>query len=306
LRDFVPRNRSKQKPRGTVDLVEHLASPSVDGSGNANTLRRVAMSNRLMISVAAVALIAGAGLANAQGGMKNESGGAATQQSTPSGGGGAASGRENMGPSKAQSAEPEQKSQGAAKGQRAEENVPGAKSKSMSSENETKGGSKEMKTEGHEGQNNNMKAEGREGQNTKGNAETREGQYNRNAEGRETNKNAESREGQMNKNAETREGQGGRSQMTTGQAGAGAKLSSEQRTKIVDVFHREHVQPTNNVDFNIAVGTRIPRGRVHLLPLPSEVVTIYPEWRGYEFILVHDQIVVIDPRTDEIVDVLPA
>ena len=30
-------------------------------------------------------------------------------------------------------------------------------------------------------------------------------------------------------------------------------------------------------------------------PLPAEIVTIYPEWRGYEFILVNDQIMVIDP-----------
>ncbi|SRR5579871_1714982 len=231
------------------------------------------MRSRLMISVAAIALIAGAGLANAQGGMKNESGGAATQQSAPSSGGGAATGHESTGPSKAQSSE--QKSPGAAKGQRAEENTPGMKSKSMSSDNETKGGSKEMKAEGREGQKNNMKAEGREGSET-------------------------------NKNAETREGQANRSQMTTGQAGAGAKLSSEQRTKITTVIRNEHVAPVNSVDFNIAVGTRIPRGRLHLSPLPREVVTIYPEWRGYEFILVHDQIVVIDPRTDEIVDVLPA
>jgi hypothetical protein len=35
-------------------------------------------------------------------------------------------------------------------------------------------------------------------------------------------------------------------------------------------------------------------------------VSIYPEWRGYEFILVRDQIVVIDPHTLEIVAVLEA
>jgi hypothetical protein len=34
------------------------------------------------------------------------------------------------------------------------------------------------------------------------------------------------------------------------------------------------------------------------------VVTIYPEWRGYQFILVHNQIVVIDPATYEIVAIL--
>ena len=37
-----------------------------------------------------------------------------------------------------------------------------------------------------------------------------------------------------------------------------------------------------------------------------EVVVIYPEWRGYDYILVGDEIVVIDPRTHEIVAILEA
>ncbi len=105
-------------------------------------------------------------------------------------------------------------------------------------------------------------------------------------------------------NAESK-GSETRSQTTTGQAGAGAKLSTEQRTKITTVIRGQHVQPTTNVNFSIAVGTRVPR-TVSFHPLPTEVVTIYPEWRGYEFILVNDQIVVVDPRTFEIVAVLEA
>jgi hypothetical protein len=105
-------------------------------------------------------------------------------------------------------------------------------------------------------------------------------------------------------NAQGRTGQG--TSETTGQAGAGAKLSGEQRTQIVDVIKSEHVQPVTNVDFSVSVGTRVPRERVHLLPLPSRVVTIYPEWKGYEFFLVRDEIVVVDPDSLEIVAVLPA
>jgi hypothetical protein len=93
---------------------------------------------------------------------------------------------------------------------------------------------------------------------------------------------------------------------TTGQAGAAAKLSTEQRTQITSVIREERVAPANNVNFSIAVGTRVPREGVSLHPLPSRVVEIYPEWRGYEFILVHEEIVVVDPRTSEIVAVLPA
>jgi hypothetical protein len=50
----------------------------------------------------------------------------------------------------------------------------------------------------------------------------------------------------------------------------------------------------------------VPREGVRFYPLPAEVVTIYPEWRGYEFILVRDEILVIDPNTYEIVAVLNA
>jgi hypothetical protein len=45
---------------------------------------------------------------------------------------------------------------------------------------------------------------------------------------------------------------------------------------------------------------------VDLYPLPREVVEIRPAWRHYEYILVRGDIVVIDPRTFEIVAVLPA
>jgi len=92
---------------------------------------------------------------------------------------------------------------------------------------------------------------------------------------------------------------------TTGQgAGGAARLSTEQRTKITSIIREHRVEPAH-VNVSISVGTRIPTS-VHLYPLPTQVVTIYPEWRGYEYILVGDQIVVIDPRTHEIVAVLEA
>ena len=71
------------------------------------------------------------------------------------------------------------------------------------------------------------------------------------------------------------------------------------------MIREQHVAPVTNVNFAISVGTRVPRD-VSFHALPAEIVTIYPEWRGYEFVLVRDQIVVIDPRTFEIVAVLEA
>jgi hypothetical protein len=260
------------------------------------------MSNRFLISAAAITLIASAGFANAQGtGMGREQGGASAQQSAPSTGNSAAPSNRNAtepsgSSSGMKSTQSDEKSPaGAAKGKSAEETAPGQKSKSMSSENETKSGKdvksgKDMKAEGREDRKDNMKAEGKEGRDRDQNAQIREG--------RDKDQNAQTRDRNDNMNAQTK------SQTTTGQAGAGAKLSTEQRTKITTVIRNERVAPVDNVNFSIAVGTRVPREGVSFRPLPVEVVTIYPEWRGYEFIRVRDQILVIDPATYEIVAIL--
>ena len=251
------------------------------------------MINRLMLSVAAAALIAGTGLANAQGNTNREapSAGSATQQSAP------AATPESGAPA-AKSAQSEEKMQPkGAKTQRAqsdmkagpqgeksaeENNMRGEKSKSMSSENEKGSASKDMKAEG------------------------RDNRINAESKGRDNRMNAESKGMDSKGASETKSSASEtKSQTTVGQAGAGAKLSSEQRTKITTVIKSQHVAPVEHVNFSISVGTRIPHD-VRFYPLPAEVVTIYPEWRGYEFILVGDQIVVIDPRSFEIVAVIEA
>ena len=92
---------------------------------------------------------------------------------------------------------------------------------------------------------------------------------------------------------------------TTGQGAAGAaKLSTEQRTKITTII-REHKVAPEHLNVSISVGTRIPE-HVHLYPLPVEVIAVYPEWRGFDYILVGDEILVIDPGTHEIVAILEA
>jgi hypothetical protein len=281
------------------------------------------MTSRFKITVAAAALLAGTGFAYAQGtGASHEgaAGGAGMQQSSPSSEHGGSAQHMNHGTQGMSSSQSEEKSPAAGSNQRAEEKAgsssqraeeKGEKSKSMSSEN-SKGGNKEMKAEGRHDQNsqkaegredkNNMKAEDRRDQ-TNQKAEGREDRNNMKAEGREdrSNMKAEGRENRTNMNAESKGGEG--TSRTVGQAGAGAKLSTEQRTKITSVIKKEHVAPVEHVNFNVSVGTRVPHD-VTFHPLPADVVTIYPEWRGYNFILVRDEIVVIDPQTYEIVAVI--
>ncbi len=92
---------------------------------------------------------------------------------------------------------------------------------------------------------------------------------------------------------------------TTGQGAAGsAKLTTEQRTKITSVIKSQKVEPAR-LNVSVSVGTRIPAD-VRLHALPQEVIVIYPDWRGYDYILVGDQIVIINPRTHEIVAIVEA
>jgi len=92
---------------------------------------------------------------------------------------------------------------------------------------------------------------------------------------------------------------------TTGQGAAGsAKLTTEQRTKISTVIKSQKVERVN-LNVSVSVGTRIPTS-VHVHALPQEVIVIYPEWRGYDYILVGEQIVIISPRTHEIVAIIEA
>jgi hypothetical protein len=114
-------------------------------------------------------------------------------------------------------------------------------------------------------------------------------------------------------NQSTRMTRGTQTANTTSETGTGkaqgtsetASLTGDQRTHLTEVIKREHIRPETNVNFSVSVGTQVPR-TVHLHRLPPEIVRIHPRWRPYEFILVGDEIVVVNPRTFEIVDVMPA
>jgi hypothetical protein len=88
--------------------------------------------------------------------------------------------------------------------------------------------------------------------------------------------------------------------------GANVKLSEQQRTQIKDIVVKDRdVARVDHVDFNISVGVAVPR-TVHVEVLPADVVTIVPEYRGFDYIIVGDQLLIIDPNTMEIVAILPA
>ena len=245
------------------------------------------MTNRFMMSVAAAALIAGAGFANAQG-TGGGSAGSTAQQSAPSTGGttAAPANRDASEPSSGMKAtQSDQKSPGGAKNQRAQDDMKAGAKGEKSAQEKVQNKSAQDKSAQDNNKGDKSKSMSSE---TKGPAAK-----DMKAEGRNGNMNAETKGAAEN------------GSQTTGQAGAGARLSTEQRTKISTVIRGQHVEPITNANFAISVGARVPR-EVSFRRLPSEVITVYPEWRGYEFFLVRDQIIVVNPRTMEIVAVLDA
>jgi len=82
------------------------------------------------------------------------------------------------------------------------------------------------------------------------------------------------------------------------------QLNDMQRTRVSESVSHLNVQPLTNVNFSVSVGTAIPRD-VRLQQLPADVVELVPQYRGYNFVLVRDEIVIVDPSSYEIVATMP-
>ena len=116
-------------------------------------------------------------------------------------------------------------------------------------------------------------------------------------------------QGQMEQKERTTQQGTQQKQNTAGQGSQGSaksvQLSSEQRTKIHVTLANQRAERITNANFTIQVGARVPR-TVRFYPLPVEIVEIVPEYQGYDYVLVGDEILIIDPETLEIVAVFPA
>jgi len=95
----------------------------------------------------------------------------------------------------------------------------------------------------------------------------------------------------------------------TAQQGGGAmrssnvSLTTEQKTVIRSKVLTSSAPRVTNVNFDIRVGTVVPRA-VRIAPVPVTLIEIEPTWRGYMYFVSGDTIIVVEPRTLEIVAVL--
>ena len=60
------------------------------------------------------------------------------------------------------------------------------------------------------------------------------------------------------------------------------QLSAEQRARIRKaIIEARNAWRVSSVDFDLAVGSVVPRGPVQVVPVPDVLVQIKPEWRSF-------------------------
>jgi len=83
------------------------------------------------------------------------------------------------------------------------------------------------------------------------------------------------------------------------------QLSEQKRADVGQTLAKERsLNRATNVHVQVNIGTRLPRS-VHLAAVPASIVAIVPEYRSYRYVVVEDQVCIVEPRSLEIVEVIP-
>jgi hypothetical protein len=86
---------------------------------------------------------------------------------------------------------------------------------------------------------------------------------------------------------------------------AAAPMSSEQNVKFRETLKGEKTERLSNVKFSISIGEEVPVS-VRFHRLPARVVEYAPQYRDFDYILVGDDILIVDPASHRIVAVISA
>jgi hypothetical protein len=254
------------------------------------------MKTKLLISVATAALIAGTAGALAQqdekgGGPAGANPGAAQHQMAPGGAGGAM----QHGATPGAGAQLQGKPQGGASEQHS---VQGGPAEEHGNTGMQRGA--EQNQPGKPGVNAQEHAQTQPGGKTDEKAQTEErNKTQENAQSQDRSKTQENAQGKMQEHGAAQENAQGKA------GGKSVQLSETQRTQIKNVVVKDrNVARVDNVNFSINVGVAVPR-TVHFAVLPADIVEVVPEYRGFDYVVVGEQLLIIDPNTMLIVDILP-
>jgi hypothetical protein len=248
-----------------------------------------------LASTAALAMTAGVSLSSAQGAPKNDLGGAAQTNAAqshtsanPSAGGFGGSDRSAQGTTKQKGA--------------AATNSPTAQKGAR----HVQGANRSAQTRDFNTEKTHNRAAEQQQKNPKGaTAQRQESSHRGNMSTGQQQNHGRSTAERMERSGKLKGLQGNASSPMTG--GANVQLSDQQRSQIrTTVIDKGSAPRVGHVDFDVRVGTVIPRQAVHVVPVPETLVRIEPEWRGYLYFVYEDEVVIVNPRDMRIVAVVTA
>ena len=251
-----------------------------------NEMRRT----KLLMTSAAIALIAAMGVAVAQ-------------QQPPS-----TAPAEKMAPSSSnkQPSATQHQNEGAAPDARSEGSKGHRETTGQASQDRTNRASEQNKAEqdrGNKEQNRATAQAPKEQNKSEDRAKTERTEQNRTTTGQAPREDRTNRASEQNKSEQDRAKiEGNR---TTGQGNnVTVNITPEKRTQIHEVIVKERSAPrVASVNFDVSVGTRVP-GNVKFAALPASVLAIEPAWRGFEYFLVGERMIIVEPKTLEIVAII--
>jgi hypothetical protein len=82
------------------------------------------------------------------------------------------------------------------------------------------------------------------------------------------------------------------------------KLTDQQRQQIHDFFANQKGDRANNVGFSLAIGSAVPQN-VQLQKLPTEVSSALGGYQADQYIIVGNQLVIVEPNARRVVAIVP-
>ena len=83
------------------------------------------------------------------------------------------------------------------------------------------------------------------------------------------------------------------------------QLTEDKRANVGQTLAKDtNLNRATNVNVSINIGTRLPR-ELQLVALPASIIVIVPEYRTYRYVVINDQICIVEPNSYEIVEIIP-
>jgi hypothetical protein len=81
------------------------------------------------------------------------------------------------------------------------------------------------------------------------------------------------------------------------------KLSADQKHTIYLSISNQPQKETAPLEFRAAVGAVVPAS-VNLQPLPKTIVELMPQVKDYQYAMVANQVLLVEPKSKQVVDII--